>query len=80
MTKYFCDICEKEITPENNVSLGGNSSRLEGEKRYHKSLNGLYFEIITGLNKTANAGVFCKYCIIDAVKSLDDRPRAVEPK
>lgn len=70
MIKYYCDICGKDITPENQSS----GDRLIGSKKGgHGTMR---FEIITGLNAGSNNGCFCKYCIIDAVNHLDDRPQA----
>lgn len=83
MTKYFCDKCEKEITDENEC-VGGNISsgrvgteieyRTKGQSPMEKS-HKLKVEIIHSHNGTANAGLFCKYCILDAFARLDDRPR-----
>jgi hypothetical protein len=69
MIKHFCDQCGAEIT---NVSW-----RLQGQVRK------LAFEVMTGSGKTSassdhvmNDGDFCKYCIIDAINTLDDRARS----
>lgn len=70
MTKYFCDICGEPIDDSNHVK----GDRLSG-KRPGK-YGTLKFEVITGLNMGSNNGCFCKYCIIDAVNHLDDRPQA----
>jgi len=70
MVKLFCDICGEEITD-------GKRIKTEVKARPGGSNNAvLNIEIMTGLNGTHNAGHFCKYCIIDAVSGLDDRPRA----
>lgn len=69
MTKYFCDVCEDEITEKNKCFNGdGASFRLGGKS------GKILFEVITGFNGTWNAGCLCKYCVIGAVNSLDDRP------
>lgn len=71
-------MCGREITVENKaigstVSIGrlGTSLKKDG-----KVLN---VELITG-NGTWNDGIFCKYCIIEAFKKLDDRPKAMNDK
>ena len=70
MIKHFCDVCENELTDENCVPHdAGRLHRL----RHDKST--LMFEITTGLKGTWNSGDFCKYCVIDAINKLDDRPR-----
>ena len=73
MIKRFCDCCGNEILKANEVSADDNAlQRLESN--YHDTL---FLEIRTGTNKNGNivfdTGDFCKHCIIDAVKSLDDR-------
>ena len=67
MTKYYCDICGEEIEDYNRI----NGIRLHGE--YSSLESKLMFDITTGFAGTWNAGIFCKYCIIDAVNTLDDR-------
>lgn len=73
MIKFYCDICECEITDENKVD-----NRLSGKMDSRKKkANEICFEITTGLNNIWNSGHFCKYCVIDAIRTLDDRPRAI---
>lgn len=77
MIKEYCDSCETEITDKNRAD-GGRihcpESRL-GCEVPSKKRGGpvLRVEIITSSNGTANNGHFCKYCILDALKALDDR-------
>lgn len=77
MIKHFCDQCGVQITelnkPRNDFSLF-----LEGGVRLGGAYKELGFSITTGhvSTKTWNGGDFCKYCIIDAVNTLDDRPKA----
>lgn len=71
MTKYFCDCCGSEIKDANRC-LGG---QLE-----NTPTTGIGFRIITSLDGTWNAGVFCKYCVIAAVNELDDRPALGAPR
>ena len=75
MIKYFCDICGDEITKGNSY----DDERLKATNHArHGGTTGavLNIEIITGKNGTSNAGNFCKYCVIDTVLKLDDRPRS----
>lgn len=75
MTKNFCDVCSRELTvankPQNQITFA-TAGRLAV-----KTEAGLFVEILTGFNSTLNAGDFCKYCIIDAVNTLDNRPQPV---
>lgn len=70
MMKYFCDVCENEIADHNKATNKANTVERLGNGPNQP----LQFEIMTGRNGTMNAGLFCKHCIIDAVKKLDDRP------
>lgn len=70
--KFFCDFCGQEITDLNRIKgsrLSGSVVALQGFK--------LGFEVIHAKDSVSNAGDWCKYCIIYAIKSLDDRPRLV---
>lgn len=77
MKKTFCDCCADEIPDV-------RPERLSGQSRRGKYV--INFEIMTGLNEpnqtgiSMNNGDICKYCIIDAVNTLDDRPVAEGPR
>ena len=77
MIRRFCDVCDNELTDENSIiGAPGRVQRLCNE-----SLPGINtkvaFEVTTGTVGGAwNSGDFCKYCVIDAINRLDDRPRA----
>jgi hypothetical protein len=77
--KEYCDSCGVEID-NNNRADGGKihcpDSRL-GCEVPSKKRGGpvLRVEIITSSNGTANAGHFCKHCILDALNALDDRKK-----
>ncbi len=73
MTKYFCDGCLQEITESNAVSGGQNGQRLGTTVK--KGDIALKVEILTGTGGVSNAGLFCKYCILDALYKLDDRKK-----
>lgn len=68
MIKAFCDQCGKEIT-DKNAATGGSSKR-----RLCTSIGHLSVEVMTAQNGVSNAGDYCKYCILDALYKLDDRP------
>jgi hypothetical protein len=63
--KYFCDQCGDEITNRNKIETG----------RLKASIGHLGVEVIVSQNQTANDGEYCKYCVLDALYKLDDRPR-----
>ena len=70
MLKRFCDVCGVEIFGPTALS-----GRMTAEIK--RASAALKIEIITAKDSTWNDGDFCKYCIIDAVNQLDDRPKAV---
>lgn len=75
MVKYFCDKCGEEITDKNSAAGGTKvDGRLGVEVAYGRHT--LAVEVITSLDGCSNAGLFCKYCILDALYRLDDRPKA----
>ena len=83
MMKLFCDGCESEITEANECS-GGTVNKVIGRlggKLGSKRRGGptMMFEVITGKDNVSNDGHWCKYCVIAAVNSLDDRPRDAHP-
>lgn len=72
MVKYYCDICKKEITPENGIQQNKiSNTRLAVEivKDHIK----YFFEVIVGTGGVSNHGNFCRYCILDALYTCDDR-------
>lgn len=74
MRKFFCDICEDEI-------IKGNEAR-EGKLSVTKILRGDHVftvEVSTSFEGVADNGHFCRYCIIDVVKGLDDRHQTFAP-
>lgn len=70
MIKLFCDICGNELLKYNTPNGGLNNMRLSNKI---SASNMLEVEIITAVNGVWNGGDVCKYCIIDAVKKIDDR-------
>ena len=78
--KYFCDGCGAEVTEENQCAGGPmySKDRLGGEV-VAKSGARLKVEILTSLNGTANAGCFCKHCVVQAIIDLA-KPAPAEPR
>jgi len=75
MTKTCCDVCGVELDKQNLPSGGFLvKSRLGAELRTSDG-RVFHFEVIGAVGKCANDGDFCKYCILDALYSADDRPR-----
>ena len=72
MVRYFCDCCGDEIKRDtkNRNPLG----RLTAELKRGSSV--LRVEVIESKNGTSNDGEFCRYCVLDALQLLDDRPKA----
>lgn len=74
MIKRFCDFCGKEIVAMNSpghdpTALGRLQASLKrGSIR-------LDVQVVHSTNDVANKGDFCKYCILDALYQLDDRPK-----
>jgi hypothetical protein len=66
MKKQFCDKCEAEITKSNWFSINGS---LEVEVADHK------FHVKIAQNEIAMNFDVCRYCILDAINQLDDRPK-----
>lgn len=77
MLKRFCDICEREIPPKDSGD-GNAFGRTTATLRANNCQ--LTVEVITSKNGVANSGDFCKYCILDALYKLDDRPEQVKDK
>ena len=74
MTKRYCDKCEREMDDSNTPKDGKNLGRIEATLKHDTSQ--LQAEVLTTWKGTANAGDICKYCVLDALYKLDDRPRA----
>ena len=75
MIRAFCDICEDEITEKNKFDdkyfplSAGVVSKGTGKETF--------FNVVTAGDDSFNKGDFCKYCVLDALRGLDDRPRTV---
>jgi hypothetical protein len=67
MKRTFCDGCKVEM-------LAGDNGRAQ-HVIYKKGAATIEVDL-SAHNTEANGGDLCKYCVLDAVLSLDDRPRA----
>lgn len=79
MKKYFCDFCESEITPTNTPNNRGTNEGRLSAKLESKNGNVLRVEVLTGQEPGWNNVIACRYCIIDALNTVYDRPRAAIP-
>lgn len=75
MIRRFCDVCGSELTDKNTPCAGQNGGRIECEVKGKTGT--LKVEVQHAINGTWNAGEVCKYCIIDAVNDVDDRPTVI---
>lgn len=78
MIRTFCDCCGDEITGANTPASGGKGlGRLTAtvKPKPGGSTPFMQVEVMTACGSTWNGGHFCKYCVIDAINKLDDRPQ-----
>ena len=73
MIRYFCDCCGEEIAA-NDTKDRNPLHRLTAKLKRGNSE--LQVEVIETKDGVSNAGHFCRYCVLDALAKLDDRPRA----
>jgi hypothetical protein len=73
MIRYFCDCCGEELA-ERDTKDRNRLHRLTAKLKRGNSE--LQVEVIETKDGTSNSGNFCRYCVLDALASLDDRPRA----
>lgn len=73
MIRRFCDVCGGEMIPANTPFQGVTGDRLAAQLQSRGTR--LDVEVITSKNGTSNQGDFCKYCVLDALYKIDDRPR-----
>lgn len=72
MIKIYCDCCGSKID-ESNSFIDKPRNRLSATVKAKTGSRCMNVEVITGLDGVSNAGDFCKYCVIDAITSIDDR-------
>jgi len=75
MIRRFCDVCGEELTVNNEPCAGDNGKRVVAEMRGKTGT--LHVEVLTAINGVYNGGDVCKYCVIYAVSTCDDRPVAI---
>lgn len=72
MIRYFCDCCGQELKGRDA------DGRIPGGRLKATLKNGnseLTVEIIESKDGVGNSGHFCRYCVLDALAKLDDRPQ-----
>ncbi len=70
-------MCSTEITKDNGFQKGNarlTADLIRGDKDNKGTLLSVEVEVITAKNNVWNDGDFCKYCVLDALYKLDDRP------
>lgn len=72
MIRYFCDCCGEEIADGDTKDRNPLHRLTAKLKRGNSELQ---VEVIETKDNVSNAGQFCRYCVLDALASLDDRPR-----
>ena len=73
MIKRYCDMCDVEMKEDDRgprTALGRLTATLDRGK------SKLTVEVIQSRNGVSNSGDFCNHCVLDALKELDDRPKA----
>ena len=73
MIRYLCDCCGEEIAVS-DTKQRNPLGRLTAKLKHGASE--LQVEVLETKDGTSNVGEFCRYCVLDALQKLDDRPRA----
>lgn len=68
MKKVFCDSCDQEITEANILPLPYRFEMTKGDQS-------TTIQVDQVLNASFVHLDWCKYCVIDKVNTLDDRPQ-----
>lgn len=81
MIKHVCDICGNDIDLRNNDENVELFTAAISKKATIK--NGLHLQLSVTLSFVQKSdqnswGDFCRYCMIDLVNTLDDRPKVEE--
>ena len=77
MKKTFCDMCGEEITKKNESNKACQIERLI--KRHPVGLCKLTIDVIfDNILVNSNPGDVCKYCLLDGILALDDRPKPMD--
>jgi len=74
MIKHYCDCCGEEISDKNEtISITPNKNG------YHREVKIKIQDVVDLFNyKLTEPKDICKYCLITAIKRLDNRPKAQE--
>lgn len=75
MLRHYCDRCHAEIT-EANACSGGfpDETRLGGTIEATAEHPAWNVTVLVATEGDWQSGDFCRYCVIDLVNTLDDRP------
>lgn len=73
MIRYFCDCCGTEI---NELDAKDRNPLHRLIAKLKRGSSELQVEVIETKDGTSNTGNFCRYCVLDALMKLDDRPSA----
>ena len=71
MIKMYCDSCGRVISRDQLTSWM-ITTEVKNKEFPKKSLK---IKIVPTADNKCNDGEFCKYCVIDAINKLDDRPK-----
>lgn len=75
MQRTFCDCCGKQIVEDNPGRLKPADTVTVFYGRLPHEFRNIYFELTARLSTHGDGRAdLCKYCMIDAVNKLDDRP------
>lgn len=69
--KRYCDQCGTQMTDKNTPKSGTNDGRLSA------SVGRLMVQVTQHQDNVSNAGDYCVHCILDALYTLDNRPKVV---
>lgn len=79
MTKYFCDRCEKELTANNSCPVDYQEVGAPVDYKNPDTIKQIASTFLHqnqkfSTNERGKSQIICKYCVIDIIKTLDDRP------
>lgn len=81
MIRRYCDICGREAVSVTSPRLASEMNRgsIGGGIQLMAAKPVVRFEIMCGAGPAMNGGDVCKYCVLDAINTLDDRPQQATP-
>ncbi|RLI63016.1 MAG: hypothetical protein DRO67_06445 [Candidatus Asgardarchaeum californiense] len=72
MIKRYCDKCGDEIIDKNKIEKNAFRTTIRTD---NSNIALMQIEIIPSKNFVWADSDLCKYCVIDAINKLDDRPK-----